>query len=168
MPILSPSAWILSAVPLMPVGNLVGSGIICPVVLSLSFLMDQQSSTEYGSQNLESYKGEHGGLTVDVFISSIFKAEVHNFVRCCHDLRLIDIAAERVPGVPSQSWQFSLPLGQCWLYLAGRGENFTTSSFKTNALAPGSAAKAASAIGEYILPMMMNLKSKQREQCIYI
>lgn len=46
MPILSPRAWILLAVPLIPEGNLIGSGTIWLVVLSLPDLTDQQSSTE--------------------------------------------------------------------------------------------------------------------------
>jgi len=46
MPILSPRVCILLAVPLIPEGNLDGSGIIWFVVLSLPDLTDQQSSTE--------------------------------------------------------------------------------------------------------------------------
>jgi hypothetical protein len=44
MPTFRPRAWISSVMPLIPLGNLMGSGMIWSVMLSRLSFMDQQSS----------------------------------------------------------------------------------------------------------------------------
>ena len=46
MPTLRPRAWIESATPLMPEGNVLGLGTISPVIFERPDLTDQQSSTK--------------------------------------------------------------------------------------------------------------------------
>lgn len=55
MPTFKPNAWILSANPEIPSGNLAGSGMMRPVVLFRSFFTDQQSSTG----NCQSLTAQH-------------------------------------------------------------------------------------------------------------
>lgn len=40
-------------------------------------------------------------LTVHILVSSILEAQIYNLVCCCENFRLIDVAIERVPRVPT-------------------------------------------------------------------
>jgi hypothetical protein len=113
MPSLRPIAWISSARPAMPLGNLTGSGTSLPVTSSLPDFTDQQSSTIGFYHQHHNFQCLHclcnrANSTIDVLISDILEPQIDNLVRGYHDLRSIDIAEECIPRVPAQSWEFSL------------------------------------------------------------
>jgi len=85
----------LSAAPLIPEGNLLGSGTSWLVMLSLPDPKDQQSSTDTGLEN-GSFSVWYG-LTVHIFVACVFEAKVYHLICCCHDFRLAHIATKRIP-----------------------------------------------------------------------
>ena len=85
-----------------------GSGMICPVTLSRPDLTAQQSSTETYQYKHVDGADRSEQLTINIFIPSIFQTEFDDLVGSSQDICLVDITTKRVPGVPSQSWEFTL------------------------------------------------------------
>jgi hypothetical protein len=52
------------------------------------------------------------GLTIHIFIASVFEAETNNIIGCIQDLGSIDIASVGIPRIPSQSWKSPLSKNQ--------------------------------------------------------
>jgi hypothetical protein len=52
------------------------------------------------------------GLTIHIFITSVFETEINNIIGCIQNLGSIDVASIGIPRIPSQSWKSSLSKNQ--------------------------------------------------------